>query len=68
MLSKLQWPQGGRVIGIALAIVISLGYWLVNSLALSFAKADLLPPLLAAWTANVVFAGIGVSFFLRART
>jgi LPS export ABC transporter permease LptG/LPS export ABC transporter permease LptF len=64
----LQWPRGGRVIGIALAIAISLGYWLVNSLALSFAKADLLPPLLAAWTANVVFAGIGVSLFLRART
>lgn len=64
----LQWPRGGRVIGIALAIAISMGYWLVSSLALSFAKADLLPPLLAAWTPNVVFAGLGVSLFLRART
>lgn len=64
----LQWPRGGRVIGIALAVVIAMGYWLVSSLALSFAKADLLPPLLAAWTANIVFAGLGVSLFLRART
>ncbi len=64
----LQWPRGGRVIGIALAIAISMGYWLVSSLALSFAKADLLPPFLAAWTANIVFAGLGVSLFLRART
>ncbi len=64
----LQWPRGGRIIGIALAIGISMGYWVVNSLAISFAKADLLPPVLAAWTANVVFAGLGLSLFLRART
>lgn len=64
----LQWPRGGRIVGIALAIALSMGYWVVNSLALSFAKADLLPPLLAAWTANIVFAGLGISLFLRART
>ena len=64
----LQWPRGGRMIGIALAVAISMGYWLVSSMALSFAKADLLPPFLAAWTANIVFAGLGVSLFLRART
>jgi lipopolysaccharide export system permease protein len=64
----LQWPRGGRIIGVALAIALSMGYWVVNSLALSFAKADLLPPLLAAWAANVVFAGLGLSLFLRART
>ena len=29
---------------------------------------DLLPPLLAAWTANIVFVGLGVSLLLRART
>ena len=36
--------------------------------ALAFARADLLPPLIAAWTANVIFMGIGVSLLLRART
>jgi hypothetical protein len=35
---------------------------------LAFARADLLPPLLAAWTANIVFFGIGTSLFVRART
>lgn len=64
----LQWPRGGRVIGVALAIALSMSYWLVNSLAISLAKADVLPPLLAAWTGNITFAGLGLSLFLRART
>jgi lipopolysaccharide export system permease protein len=60
--------SGGRALGIGIAIVISVGYWVVHYTALAFAKADLLPPFLAAWTANVVFAGLGTALFLRART
>lgn len=61
-------PRGERFIGIGLAIALTMGYWVVHTLALSFAKADMLPPLLAAWTANIIFAGLGLFFFLRART
>ena len=60
--------SGGRAMGIAVAIVIAVGYWMVHSVALAFARADLLPPALAAWTANVVFAGLGAALFLNART
>jgi LPS export ABC transporter permease LptG/LPS export ABC transporter permease LptF len=61
-------PRGGRLIGIGLAIIILAAYLVVHYVALAFARADLLPPLLAAWTANVIFMGLGVSLFLRART
>ncbi len=64
----LQAPRGGRLFGAALAIAILAAYLVVHYVALAFARADLLPPLLAAWTANVIFLGLGVSFFLRART
>jgi LPS export ABC transporter permease LptG len=64
----LQSPGGGRMIGIGLAVLIALCYWVVHSLAIALAKIDLLPPLMAAWTANIVFAGLGLSFFLRTRT
>jgi lipopolysaccharide export system permease protein len=64
----LQSPRGGRLFGIGLAIAILAGYLVVHYVALAFARADLLPPLLAAWTANVIFLGIGTSLFLRART
>jgi len=64
----LQAPRGGRLFGIGLAIAIMAGYLVVHYVALAFARADLLPPLIAAWTANVIFIGIGVSLLLRART
>jgi LPS export ABC transporter permease LptG len=65
---SLHAPRGGRLFGIALAIGIMAFYLVVHYVAIAFARADLLPPLLAAWTANVIFAGIGVSMFIRART
>jgi LPS export ABC transporter permease LptF/LPS export ABC transporter permease LptG len=60
--------SGGRAMGIGVAIVIAAGYWVVHSVAIAFAQADLLPAALAAWTANIVFAGIGTALFLSART
>jgi lipopolysaccharide export system permease protein len=65
---SLQAPRGGRLLGIGLAIAIMAGYLVVHYVALAFARADLLPPLVAAWTANVIFMGVGVSLLLRART
>jgi LPS export ABC transporter permease LptF/LPS export ABC transporter permease LptG len=60
--------SGGKAVGIGVAIVISVGYWVVHSVALAFARADLLPPALAAWTANIIFAGVGTALLLNART
>jgi lipopolysaccharide export system permease protein len=65
---SLQSPRGGRLFGVGLAIAIMAGYLVVHYVALAFARADLLPPLLAAWTANIIFLGLGTSLFLRART
>ena len=65
---SLQSPRGGRLFGVALAIAIMAGYLVVHFVALAFARADLLPPLMAAWTANIIFLGLGTSLLLRART
>ncbi len=64
----LQSPRGGRLFGVGLAIAIMAGYLVVHYVALAFARADLLPAFVAAWTANVIFFGIGTSLFVRART
>lgn len=60
--------SGGRAMGIAVAIAVAVGYWVVHSVALAFARADLLPPALAAWTANIIFAGLGTTLLLSAKT
>jgi LPS export ABC transporter permease LptG/LPS export ABC transporter permease LptF len=63
-----RWPRGGRLIGGAIAVMIAIAYWVVNSGALSLGRADILPPVVAAWAANIVFGGIGVSLFVRTPT
>jgi len=60
--------SGGRAMGIGIAIAIAVGYWMVHSVSLALAQADLLPPVLAAWIANIVFAGLGVALYLNVRT
>jgi lipopolysaccharide export system permease protein len=54
--------------GHRVATAIAIGYWMVHSIALALAQADMLPPALAAWTANIIFAGLGTALFLNART
>lgn len=65
---SLQAPRGGRLFGIALAIAIMGSYLVLDRAALAFSRAEMLPPLLGAWTANVIFLGIGASLFVRARS
>jgi LPS export ABC transporter permease LptF/LPS export ABC transporter permease LptG len=60
--------SGGRATGIGVAIVIAAGYWMVHSMALAFARSDLLPAALAAWTANIIFTGVGAALLFNART
>jgi lipopolysaccharide export system permease protein len=64
----LQAPRGGRLYGTGLAIAIMAGYLVVDRSARALGQAELLPPLLAAWTANVIFLGVGSALFLRSRT
>jgi LPS export ABC transporter permease LptF/LPS export ABC transporter permease LptG len=64
----LQSPRAGRLIGIALCLALGLGYFLTHSAALALARTEILPPVVAAWSANVLFASLGLFLFLRART
>lgn len=56
--------RGGRTSGIAIGIGLSLGigfsYFIINAIVLSFGQAGVLPPLVSAWAANLIFAAIGV--------
>ena len=52
--------RGGVLIGVGLSIGIGLLYYAFIAIALAFGKAGILPPVVAAWLGNVVFAGWGI--------
>lgn len=47
---------------IGTGLVIGFSYWVILALAVSLGHSGALPPIVAAWVANAIFAGVG--FFL----
>lgn len=65
----MHWEKrGGKAQGIAAGVVIGLSYWLVFAFAVSLGHAETLPPLLAAWAANILFGLAAGIMFFRIRT
>ena len=58
----------GALYGIGIGIVIALAYWVISSVFIAVGSAGMLPPFLAAWSANVIFAGAAAFLFLNTRT
>lgn len=52
--------RGGVLIGIGTSIGIGLLYYAFIAMSLAFGKAGILPPIVAAWIGNVVFAALGI--------
>jgi len=58
----------GTLAGLALAVAIGLAYWLVSGLFEAMGNVGQLPPALAAWAPDTIFAFLGVYFFLKMPT
>lgn len=56
--------QEGIAMGIAYGITLCFCYWIVHAFSLSLGHSGLLPPIVAAWTANLVFALPGIALLL----
>ena len=55
---------GGIGVGIGFSILIGFSYFIINAFLLSLGQAGALPPAIAAWSANLIFAGAGLWFTL----
>jgi lipopolysaccharide export system permease protein len=53
---------------IGAGIVIGFSYWLVFAFAMSLGRSGTLPPLLAAWTANILFGIASLLMYRRVKT
>ncbi len=60
-----QLGKRGRVIGIALAILLLFGYYLMMSAFAALGKNGAVNPYLAAWIPNIVMGGVGLYLFRR---
>jgi LPS export ABC transporter permease LptG len=58
----------GAVGGVALGVGIAIVYWAAAALTEAMGAVGQLPPLLAAWAPDTVFAFIGMYFFLKMPT
>ena len=56
----------GLPVSIAYGIGIAFLYWIVYSSCLSLGRSDMLPPIVAAWTANLIFISLGGVILLGA--
>ena len=51
-------------LGIGQSLAIGFAYFVMNALLISLGHNGILPPLVAAWAANVIFAMIGLWLML----
>lgn len=59
--------SGGTALGIGASIGIGFAYFVVNAMLLSYGRSGVLPPLVAAWGANVIFCLGGVWLAMTVR-
>ncbi|MFQ5895344.1 MAG: LPS export ABC transporter permease LptG [Nitrospinota bacterium] len=59
--------SGGIALGVALTLLIGFLYLLLYHLGLSLGHAGLLPPVLAAWAGNILFAAAGTRKLIEVR-
>jgi lipopolysaccharide export system permease protein len=57
----------GVVRGVGYTLIIAFLYWATHSVALAFGRSGVVPPLLAGWSANLVFLSFAGYLFLRIR-
>ena len=58
----------GALYGIGMALILGIVYWMLYAVFTKFGEVGNLPPLLSAWSANVLFALAAMYLFLHVET
>jgi LPS export ABC transporter permease LptF/LPS export ABC transporter permease LptG len=64
----LSMGKRGSLVAVATAIAVAISYWVVAGIFSSMGDIDTLPPLLAAWSPDLLFAIAGAYLLLRTPT
>ncbi|MDI7247461.1 MAG: LptF/LptG family permease [Bacillota bacterium] len=58
-------PRSGRLFGAVVSGAIAFSYYVFSSILRSLGCNEILPPVVAAWTPNILFAAAGVLLMIR---
>jgi len=58
----------GALYGIGIALILGIFYWMIFAIFTKFGEVGNLPPLLSAWSANILFALAAIYLFLHVET
>jgi lipopolysaccharide export system permease protein len=58
----------GALYGVGLALLLGVGYWLIDTFFVAIGQAGLLSPWLAAWAANLLFMALALYAIFTVRT
>ena len=62
-------PRGGGIaIGLGVSLVVAFGYWIVHALFIAVGHGGYIPPVAAAWGANVIFGLTAAMMLLHSDT
>ena len=64
----LSMGKRGSLVGISTAIGLAISYWVVAGLFEAMGNVNTLPPVLAAWSPDVLFGIVGAYLLLRTPT
>jgi len=56
---------GGLAAAVGISLVLGFVFWVLFAVTISLGKTGVLPPLLSAWAANIVFLCLGLFLLLR---
>lgn len=60
--------SGGIMQSIGIGIFIGFSYWIIHAFSMTLGKSEMLPALLAAWMANILFGAIAAFLFYKVNT
>jgi len=62
-------PRGGGVaLGLTISIVVAFGFWIVHTMFIALGHGGYIPPVAAAWAANIIFGLTASILLLQAGT
>jgi lipopolysaccharide export LptBFGC system permease protein LptF len=59
--------RSGPLLGVGTALTLVVAFYFLNNITGAFGEGGRIPPVVAAWLTNTVFAGVGLVLLVRAR-